>query len=245
MPQPFIWAHRGASACAPENTMAAFLAAEGAGADGIELDLHLSRDGVPVVIHDETLERTTNGTGAVGQRTLAELRGLDAGSWFGPSFAGERLPTLAEVLDWADDRLRLNLEIKTAAAGRKVLAVLRDFPRCRALISSFDHRLLAALRSLAPLLPLGFLGETRFWRRGVVRATAAGGESYHPRQDLVSRQLVETCHRQGLAVFPWTVDAPGRARTLLRLGIDGMFTNEPARLRNLETSALFPGRGPL
>src|SRR5512134_1609461 len=93
-----VWAHRGASAAAPENTMAAFRAAEAAGADGIELDVHLSRDGVPVVIHDATLERTTTGTGRVAARSVAALQSLDAGSWFAPHFADEVLPTLEETL---------------------------------------------------------------------------------------------------------------------------------------------------
>jgi glycerophosphoryl diester phosphodiesterase len=235
MQMPFIWAHRGASGRAPENTMAAFLAAETDGADGIELDLHLSRDGVPMVIHDERLERTTNGTGLVAHRSLVELQRLDAGAWYGPTFAGERLPTLADVLAWASDRLRLNLEVKTAAAGRAVHSALADFPRCRVLISSFEHRMLTALRDLDPALPLGFLSDARFWRRGLARAAAARAESFHPRQDLISRQLVEACHRQGITVFPWTIDAPDRAATLLRLGVDGLFTNDPAGMQTLRT----------
>ena len=94
----FIWAHRGASASAPENTLAAFRAAEAAGAAGIELDVHLSADGVPVVIHDETVDRTTDGHGPVAALTLCRLRQLDAGRWFAPAFAGEALPTLEEIL---------------------------------------------------------------------------------------------------------------------------------------------------
>ncbi len=231
MSLPFIWAHRGASGRAPENTLAAFAAAESDGADGIELDVHLSRDGVPVVIHDETLDRTTDGQGPVGRHSLAELQRLDAGSWFAPAFAGEPLPALAAVCGWAEDRLRINIEIKTAAAGRSVLAILKDFPRCRVLISSFDHPLLATLRSCEPRLPLGFLSDSRFWRGGVARAVSSGAESFHPRQDRTSRPLVAACHRQGLAVYPWTVDPPERARALLSLGIDGFFTNQPQSLR--------------
>lgn len=228
--KPFVWAHRGASGRAPENTLAAFRAAEADGADGIELDVHLSRDGVAVVIHDEYLDRTCNGKGPVHSVDLVELRALDAGGWFGEEFAGERLPTLAEVLEWAGDRLRLNIEIKDAAAAREVLALLQDRSGVNVLVSSFDHRLLARLRDKAPLLPLGFLWEGRFWHRALSRAVTAGAESFHPRADRTSRQLVESCHRRGLRVYSWTVDDPQQAQKLVRLGIDGLFTNSPAGL---------------
>jgi glycerophosphoryl diester phosphodiesterase len=223
----FIWAHRGASADAPENTLVAFAAAEAAGADGIELDVHLSRDGVPVVIHDERVERTTDGHGAVAELRLAELRRLDAGSWFAPRFAGEPIPLLDEILDWADDRLRLNIEIKDARAGRALLDRLPHYPRARVLVSSFNHRLLENLRRIEPRLPLGFLFEEDGWHRVLRRTLACGAESLHPREDRVSRPLLAACKRQGLAVYPWTLDEPSRIRALRRLGIDGLFTNDP------------------
>lgn len=207
--------------------MAAFRAAEGAGADGIELDVHLSREGVPVVLHDETLERTSNGHGRVVDWSLPELRRLDAGSWFAPAFADERIPTLQEVLDWVGERLQVNVEIKSAAAGAAVLSLLRDFPRSRVLISSFDHRLLAWLRRQDATLPLGFLCDSRFWRGGVRRAVVAGAESFHPRVDLLSRSLLAACHQGGLAVYPWTVDTPTEASHCLLLGVSGLFTNDP------------------
>ncbi|AMV72985.1 glycerophosphodiester phosphodiesterase [Desulfuromonas carbonis] len=228
-----IWAHRGASGRAPENTLAAFRAAEADGADGIELDVHLSRDGVPVVIHDETLERTSDGRGPVRDFTLAELRRLDAGSWFGTPFAGEGLPTLEEVFTWAENRLRINVEIKDAAAGHKVLELLQAYPQVRVLVSSFDHRLLALMRQQAPRLPLGFLCDTLFWHRALSRAVAAGAESFHPRVDRTSRQLVQACQRHGLRVYPWTVNSPRQALRLRRLRVDGLFTNYPAELSSL------------
>ena len=231
-----IWAHRGASGRTPENTLAAFRAAEADGADGIELDVHLSRDGVPVVIHDSTLERTSNGHGAVADYDLARLKTFDSGAWFDSAFAGERLPTLAEVFAWAGDRLRINVEIKDAAAGRAVLGLLQQYPQARVLVSSFDHRLLARLRSESAALPLGFLSESSFWHRHLARAVAAAAESFHPRADRVTRPLVQACHARGLRVYPWTVDAPGEVDRLLALGVDGFFTNYPARMRQL------PGR---
>ena len=233
----FVWAHRGASGRAPENTLAAFRAAEADGADGIELDVHLSRDGVPVVIHDESLERTSSGRGPVRAFRFAELRELDAGSWYAPQFAGAQLPSLAEIFAWAESRLRINVEIKDAAAGRAVLALLQAHPEVRVLVSSFDHRLLAALRRAAPRLPLGFLCESRFWQRDLARAVAAGAESFHPRAERTGRRLVQACHRRGLRVYPWTIDDPQQAKRLLRLGVDGFFTNHPGRWAD------FPGAG--
>lgn len=230
----FVWAHRGASAEAPENTLAAFAAAEAAGADGIELDVHLSRDGVPVVIHDDTVDRTTSGRGAVVRLSLSELRRLDAGSWFANRFAGEPVPTLEEVLHWAEGRLRLNLEVKEYAAGQAILELLPRYPHARILVSSFDHKLLAALRRVDPELPLGFLVETVFWRSALRRAVAAGAESLNPRSDLVSRPMVTACRRHGLAVYPWTVDAPERIAGLVRQGVDGVFTNDPSQVVALQ-----------
>ncbi|MBE0598102.1 MAG: glycerophosphodiester phosphodiesterase [Desulfuromonadales bacterium] len=229
----FIWAHRGASAVAPENTLAAFQLAEAAGADGIELDIQLTRDGVPVVLHDLTLERTTTGRGEVARCSWRALQRLDAGSWFAPAFAGEAIPRLDQVLAWAQDRLRLNLEIKDSAAAAAVLDTLRDFPQANVLVSSFDHPLLERLRGDAPKLPLGFLLETHLWRRGVQRAAECGAQSLHPRCDLVSRPLLAACRQRALAVFAWTVDDRRRLHSLRRLGVDGVFTNHPAASRQL------------
>jgi glycerophosphoryl diester phosphodiesterase len=223
----FIWAHRGASANAPENTLAAFRAAERAGADGIELDVHLSRDGVPVVIHDDTLDRTTNGRGPVADKRWGEIRRLDAGKWFSKNFAGEHPPSLEEVLTLVSGRLRLNLEIKDPRAATAVLNLLTEFPRARVLVSSFDHRLLENLRREAPNLPLAFLVESPFWRRTFFRAVAYGAEALNPRHDRVSRTLLAACRERGLAVYPWTVDEPGVLVRMCRLEVDGVFTNDP------------------
>ncbi|SDL37936.1 glycerophosphoryl diester phosphodiesterase [Geoalkalibacter ferrihydriticus] len=233
----FLWAHRGASACAPENTLAAFRLAEAQGADGVELDVHLSRDATPLVIHDDTLERTTNGRGAVADMGTRELRRLDAGRWFSPAFSREPIPLLVEVLEWAADRVALNLELKNRRTGEVVLRLLNDYPHCKVLVSSFDHRLLKTLRSAAPQLPLGFLCESRFWRLALRRAIAAGAHSLHPRQDLVSASLVRAVRDAGLAIYPWTVDETKRAGKLLRLGVDGLFTNQPGVLREKLESA--------
>jgi glycerophosphoryl diester phosphodiesterase len=226
----FLYAHRGASAEAPENTLAAFCRAVETGADGIELDVHLCADGVPVVIHDETLERTTDGCGQIATCSLARLRKLDAGSWFAPIFAGERVPTLEDTLRLLAGRLRLNLEVKDTRAGMAVLELLRHFAQADVVVSSFAYPLLSQLRRAAPDLPLAVLAGSD-WHRAVARAAALRACALHPHVDLVNRPLLAACRQLQLPVLAWTVDDPSRARTLARLGIAGLFTNDPAGLR--------------
>jgi len=226
----FVWGHRGASAVAPENTLAAFRVAAVAGADGVELDVQLSGDGVPVVLHDRTVDRTSDGRGAVGELSLAEIRELDAGSWFGAAFAGEKIPTLAEVLSWGGGRLRFNVEIKDSAAGQAVLELARRYVRTSMVVSSFDHALLEELRRRAPNLPLAFLWEESGWPAALERAAACGAESFHPRVDGLSAELVAVCQECGMAVYPWTVDQAPELDICRRLAVDGVFCNDPARV---------------
>lgn len=226
----FVWAHRGASALAPENTLAAFQAAEAAGADGLELDVHLSHDGVPVVLHDETLDRTSDGRGPVAELVLEELQRLDAGSWFSAAFAGEKIPTLQEVLCRSGRQLRFNVEIKDSAAGQAMLGLSRSYPQASIVVSSFDHDLLYQLRRRAPQLPLAFLWEQPDWAAAVERAAACTAESFNPRFDFLSAELVAACHQRGLVVYPWTVDTFARLQHCWQLGVDGVFCNDPKQL---------------
>ena len=237
---PFLYAHRGASAQAPENTLAAFRCAIEARADGVELDVHLSADGVPVVIHDATLERTTDGSGPVDLLAAAELATLDAGSWFAPAFAAEPLPTLAAVLDLLVGRLRINVELKDAAAGLAVLDLLPCFPGAEVVLSCFDRAALHALRRADPRVPLAVLSEESGWHRLIPEALTLGATALHLRADVVTRPLVAAARATGLPVYAWTVDAPGAVRTLLRAGVTGLFTNDPARLRS---SLMSPASG--
>ncbi len=218
---------------APENTLSAFRAAEAAGADGVELDVHLSRDGIPIVIHDADVQRTTDGRGSVAAMLSGELKRLDAGSWFGPAFRAERIPTLGETLDWVQDRLRVNVEIKTAAAAEAVLRLLKDFPASRVLISSFDHNLLRQIRQHHSSIPLGFVVESLFWRRALRKAVLCQAESLHPRRDRVSSAMVGAAHRCRLKIYPWTLNDPASALTLQGLGVDGIFTDHPDRMIQL------------
>jgi glycerophosphoryl diester phosphodiesterase len=232
MQRPFIWAHRGASKIAPENTMAAFAAAVELGADGLELDIHLSRDGIPVVIHDESLERTTDGRGLVADASLEQLQQLDAGGWFSPDFVGESLPTLAEVLSAFSGKLRLNLELKEFSAGVEVLALLRQYPEADVVISSFDYDLLKGLRSLSEALPLAVLFDDGNWQQAVRLANEISACAFHPAYDLVCHRMVAACRKLALPVSVWTVDQPEQARSLVMMGVSGLFTNDPGALHS-------------
>ena len=226
----FVWAHRGASTLAPENTLAAFKLAEAAGAGGLELDVQLSRDGVPVVLHDETLDRTSDGRGPVSELSLEHIKRLDAGSWFSPDFAGEKIPTLQETLQWGGSRLRFNIEIKDSAAGQAVLELSRSYSQASIVVSSFDHDLLHRLRCNAPNLPLAFLWESPDWAAAVERAAACAAESFNPLYGYLSADLVTDCHRRGLAVYPWTVDTLAELKHCRRLNVDGVFCNNPGQV---------------
>lgn len=240
MDQPFLWAHRGASCEAPENTLAAFSLAVEFGVDGLELDIHISRDGVPVVIHDETLERTTNGCGPVSGATLQQLQQLDAGGWFSPDFAGEPLPTLEAVLESFGGRLCLNLELKEFGAGVAVLELLERFPNADIVVSSFDLVLLKRLRLLDEALPLAVLFGAGNWRHAILVAKDLSASAFHPADTLVNRTMVAACKRLELPVSVWTVDRPSYARSLLRQGVSGLFTNDPAALRSARPGLVSP-----
>jgi len=236
-----VIAHRGASADAPENTLAAFDLARALGADGVELDVHLSADGEPVVIHDHRLERTTDGRGLVGEQPLAALRRLDAGRWFGEAFAGQRIPTLAEALA-ALAGLRVIVEVKNGpiyypGIAARVAAVIRDAGGGRVTVSSFDHPILQAVRRAAPELETAVL----FVARPVdpVRlARDAGAAVLHPQWAFVTADLVAGAHAAGLRVEAWTVDEAEQLRHVIATGANGVMTNHPARalevLRGIE-----------
>ena len=212
--------------------MAAFSAAVELGADGLELDIHLSRDGIPVVIHDESLERTTDGRGLVADASLEQLQQLDAGGWFSPEFMGESLPTLAEVLSVFSGKLRLNLELKEFSAGVAVLSLLRQHSDAEVVISSFDYDLLKGLRSLDEALPLAVLFDDGNWRQAVRFASDISACAFHPAGNLVCRRMVAACRKLALPVSVWTVDQESQARSLVRMGVSGFFTNDPDALRS-------------
>jgi glycerophosphoryl diester phosphodiesterase len=233
-----VTAHRGFSGEYPENTLAAFRAAIAAGADMIELDVHLTRDNELVVIHDDTLERTTDGKGNVADKTLAELKRLDAGFKFNPRFAGERIPTLAEVLEVARGRIRVNIELKKGKnfpytmedlADRTLAAVEKEKMTDQVLFSSFDPAAIDRIREIAPRLPIAVITQ-KPW----ATPEEAGGGKRYPTINSSFKNLTEKNVRlaraAGLQVHAWTVNAPADMEKVISLGVDGIITNHPDRL---------------
>jgi glycerophosphoryl diester phosphodiesterase len=228
---------------APENTFASFDLALELGADVVELDVHLSRDGHAVVIHDEQLDRTTDGHGLVGEHALEQLRGLDAGAWFDPRFAGQRVPTLDEVLAWAVERNgngppHLAIEIKNApiyydGIEAKVVELLaRHGMRERTLVISFDHHALRRIHELDAGLPTGVLYACRP-ADPTALAIAAGAQVLEPHWSFVTPADVAAAHAAGLRVVAWATSEPLVLRSLIAAGVDGVATNHPDVLADL------------
>ena len=229
------FAHRGASYHAPENTLSAFRLARDMGADGIEVDVQLNRDGTAIVIHDATVDRTTDGSGAVADLTLVELKELDAGSWVSSDFAGERIPTLAEVFEAVGQDLLLNLELKVMVSEPTRLeeAVTSLIVHCgmedRVLISSFNPLALQGVHRAHPHLLLALLygtslpeAELERWVQDLQPLAAL-----HPEHHLVDATHLAWAREHNCRVNTWTVDEPEEMRRLLALGVDGLITNRP------------------
>lgn len=230
---PSVIGHRGAAAFAPENTLASFRAARARGLAMVEFDVRLSADGVPVVFHDDRLERTTDGSGAVGRHTLAQLKRLDAGRWFAPAFAGETIPTLAETLLLCRELdLAVNIEIKpdrgrdrpTALAAIETAAEVWPAERLPPLVSSFRPAALAAAAEAAPAWPRGFLtGQATAAAR--MHAHTLGCSAIHVSQRWLSAASVAMLRAEDFAVLAYTVNDPLRARTLWDRGVAAVFSD--------------------
>jgi len=241
--RPLIWGHRGASADAPENTLASFSLALRQDADGVELDAQRCSSGEVVVVHDETLQRTAGFAAPVTQTSYSVIRTLDAGAWKAERFRGERIPLLAEVLE-AFPRL-VNVELKTEELDDRGLTseVVRIVRAARAedrvLLSSFNPGCLWRARLLAPRIPraLLFEREQRWLLRSGVLAPLLGVDAMHPEQVLATPARVARWRRRGYSVGCWTVDDPEAAAVLQRSGVSGLITNRPAAMR-----ARWPGR---
>jgi len=230
--RPFlVIAHRGASSSAPENTRAAFDRALALGARHIELDVHATADGHVVVIHDAVVDRTTDGTGAVSSYTLAGLKSLDAGSWFGAAFAGECIPTLEEVLARYGGRAHLHIEIKGNAPDltRRTVELIRRHKAERDVtITSFAP---ARLEEVGPGLdvPLGWL-VPEATEAVIAKAAALGVDQLCPKASTVTGTLVSRLHGVGFLVRAWGVGTEQLMEQVVHAGADGMTVNFPERL---------------
>ena len=235
------FAHRGASHDAPQNTLAAFRLAREMGADGVELDVQASKDGEAVVIHDFTVDATTDGQGAVKDKTLAELKELDAGSWFDTWFAGERIPTLEEVLVGVGHQLLLNIELKTkglrnADLVAEVVRLIEDHNLVhRVIVSSFNPLALRRVKKLNHHIPTGLLYyfDLSAHLLRTLLVLVANPDALHPAKDLVSQEYMTWAKERGYRVNVWTVDEPAEMERLVALGVDGIITNRPDVLKEV------------
>lgn len=234
-----IVAHRGGGVLAPENTLVALRVAASLGFGGVEFDARLAACGTPVLMHDETVDRTTDGSGRVADLDAAALRRLDAGSWFGNEFAGERVPTLEAAIALCRNLgLWANVEIKPdpgteAATGHAVAtltAKLWSDASPAPLLSSFSEEALQSAREAAPDLPRALLvvEPPRDWAS---RLRALGCRALHCAHDHVDRSLVDTAHSAGFGLLAYTVNDAGRAVTLFEWGVDAVATDELRELR--------------
>jgi glycerophosphoryl diester phosphodiesterase len=246
-----VHAHRGGAGLAPENTLAAFRQALELGVDVLEMDLHVTRDGAVVVIHDATIDRTTNGRGAVSDHTLETLRGYDAGVKFAPQFAGERIPALRQVIELvqASGRatVRLNLETKFAKGREgkpsdfeeRVLAILRETGFVdRTILQSFYHPSLAKMKGLEPRIKLAALLGRDEPRDPVGMMRQLHADYYSPNFQQATPAVIASLHQAGIPVVVWTVNETADAERLLDAGLgrlagDGIITNFPDRILDL------------
>ncbi len=233
MTKTLIYAHRGASKLAPENTMPAFELAKAAGAEGIETDVQLTKDHIPILIHDENLRRTTNGTGFVQDYTYAELRHLDAGSWFSSKYSDSYIVTLEEFLRWFRHQpMVLNVELKTNVIEyRNIERIVYDCLKRyqvleRTVISSFNADTLCRMKKINPSVETAFLTSTKM-RNLPGFAKSIDADALHVKHRLLDKKLVKHCQKNRLNLRVYTVNRPSMMRKCFQLGCNGIFTDVP------------------
>lgn len=233
---PQIIAHRGASHEAPENTLAAFNLAIELGADAVELDVDLTCDGVPIVIHDDTVDRTTNGHGATADLPFNVIRTLDAGSWKDPKYAGEKIPTLAEVFETMAHKLWINVELKKMSLKDngleiKVAQLIQKMNlQKRVIISSFNPFAIRQIKQFDSSLPIALLTATSepLYLRDAWLEPLLALAARHPQHTQLKAKGVAHYQRGGKRVNVWTVDDPADIKIFAQQGVDGIITNVPA-----------------
>jgi len=233
-----VIAHRGFSGVAPENTIAAFKKAIDLGVDMIELDVLLSKDGQIVVIHDDTLNRTTNGKGRVTDYTLDELKQLDAGSWFGTQFSGEKIPTLKEVLELTRGKMFLNIELKKGDLGRYTMMDLADRSLQeveevgmlnQVVFASFDPSAIDRILEKNPKIPVALI-YNQSW---TFPQEVTGGRSISVLScsgKVLTQTNISKTHQQGMKIIAWTLNTEEHMQHFLNMGVDGIITDYPDRL---------------
>lgn len=236
-----LFAHRGGRTWAPENTLAAFGKSLELGVDGIELDIQRCASGELMVFHDSDLTRTTNGAGLICDATYDELRRLSAGSWFAPEFAGEKIPSLAEVLSLVDGQALLNIEIKNLphkydGIEEELVALMDGYHHIdRVIFSSFDHGSIKEMAKLRPdwnyaVLMVGVPYDMKSYAEGL------NARYFHPEHDSIHAEAAREARELGIKVLPWTVNEERDYARMLELDVSGIITDDPVKLKTfLET----------
>lgn len=239
-----VYAHRGFSGEYPENTMLAFRKAVEAGCDGIELDVQLSKDGIPVIMHDEKVDRTSDGTGAICNLTYDELTKFNCSypKKFGNQFGFEKIPSLEEYLSWmAQEAVSIvtNIELKNSiyyysGMEEQVIALIRKYHlEDRMILSSFNHASILLCKQKEPRISCGFLAERSLDPAGVY-ARACGVEYYHPGLECLTEEQVRNCSQNGICVNVWTVNEKEEIARMKAWGVHAVITNFPDRGREVE-----------
>lgn len=242
-----ILGHRGVKGHAPENTLVSFEKGIQMGSTMLELDIHLSKDKELIVIHDGAVDRTTNGTGLVHEMTLTELQRLDAGAWFGPEFAGERIPTLQEVIGLVRGRAYLNVEIKVGGMNPNrfvypdIIQPLGDLLTTtdmvnEVVVSSFHQPYLTELKQVLPNVRVALLHQKPVDNL-FETAVAEGWEAVHTHTSLIDEQFVAAAHAKGIRVRAWNPNDAETMRRMIHLGVDGIGTDFPEVLLQLAREA--------
>lgn len=235
-------AHRGASGQghAPENTLAAFREAIEIGVDGVECDVHCTKDEQVVVIHDNTLNRTTDKRGAVGKLTLDEIKKADAGSWFDPVFTGERVPTLRELLELTKGKVITVVEIKRDGIADKVIKEIEDADSVEeVVIISFYASALKDAQEINPRIPRALLEAGKIVKKSsnmvglIQKAAEVGAGALDLSSKIITPRIVEESHQRGISVWAWTVDDEAEMKELAEMGVDGITSNYPQRLNSV------------
>lgn len=227
-----VFAHRGASGYAPENTLASFKKALEQGVDGIELDVHLSQDGEVVVMHDSLVNRTTNGAGRISNKSLEELKKLDAGN-------GEKIPTLQEVLDLVAEKALVNIELKGKGTARVVAVIIQEYVQKKKwkyadfLVSSFHHQELKEFERLLPQVRIGALIIGVFVNYDTYIKDFSA-YSINIWSKFVRKSIVKKAHEKGLKIIVYTVNDAKEIRRMKELGVDGIISNYPDRVLRLQ-----------
>jgi glycerophosphoryl diester phosphodiesterase len=235
-----IFAHRGSAGTHPENTMMAFYEAERAGADGIELDVQMTKDGALVVIHDETVDRTTDGTGWVKDLTYRDLQALNAAYKFADQYGTSRIPLLEEVLAWISATpLLLNIELKNGLIAyerleEKVIALVRHYRlSSRVILSSFNHNSMFRCRQIAPEIETALLYMEPLYQP-LQYARFVGASGLHPHYRTVSEAFVEKAHRHRIAVRPFTINKEDVMKQMFQYQVDAIMTDYPLKAKNIK-----------